>query len=83
MTPAGRGPESGYRGDCRAATNDDLHCVRDEQFGRSAATVTVTVPGLTVAKMAECRWLRPVLVGQFEYVEWTSDAICASYYTSS
>jgi len=30
--------------------------------------------GLTAAKMAECRWLKPVLVGQFEYVEWTSDA---------
>jgi DNA ligase D-like protein (predicted ligase) len=30
--------------------------------------------GLTAAKMAECRWLKPMLVGQFEYVEWTSDA---------
>jgi ATP-dependent DNA ligase len=30
--------------------------------------------GLTAAKMAECRWLKPVLVGQFEFVEWTSDA---------
>src|SRR4029077_13011367 len=30
--------------------------------------------GLTAAKMSECRWLKPVLVGQFEYVEWTSDA---------
>jgi DNA ligase D-like protein (predicted ligase) len=29
--------------------------------------------GLTAAKMAECRWLRPVLVGQFEYVEWTGE----------
>jgi DNA ligase D-like protein (predicted ligase) len=28
--------------------------------------------GLT-AKMAECRWLKPELVGQFEFVEWTSD----------
>jgi ATP-dependent DNA ligase len=28
---------------------------------------------LTAAKMAECRWLRPVLLGQFEFVEWTSD----------
>ncbi len=27
--------------------------------------------GLTAAKMAECRWLKPQLVGQFEYVEWT------------
>ena len=29
--------------------------------------------GLTAAKMAECRWLRPVLVGNFEFVEWTED----------
>jgi len=30
--------------------------------------------GLTAAKMAECRWLRPQLIGQFEFVEWTEDA---------
>ena len=29
--------------------------------------------GLTAAKMAECRWLKPQLVGQFEFVEWTGD----------
>ena len=29
--------------------------------------------GLTAEKMAECRWLKPVLVGQFEFVEWTQD----------
>jgi bifunctional non-homologous end joining protein LigD len=29
--------------------------------------------GLTAKKMAECRWLKPVLVGQFEFVEWTAD----------
>jgi len=29
--------------------------------------------GLTAAKMKECRWLKPKLVGQFEYVEWTPD----------
>jgi DNA ligase D-like protein (predicted ligase) len=29
--------------------------------------------GLTATKMKECRWLRPVLVGQFEFVEWTPD----------
>jgi bifunctional non-homologous end joining protein LigD len=29
--------------------------------------------GLTAKKMAECRWLRPVLVGQFEFLEWTAD----------
>ncbi len=30
--------------------------------------------GLTAAKMEECRWLKPVLVAQFEFVEWTEDA---------
>jgi bifunctional non-homologous end joining protein LigD len=29
--------------------------------------------GLTKDKMADCRWLRPVLVGQFEFLEWTAD----------
>jgi bifunctional non-homologous end joining protein LigD len=29
--------------------------------------------GLTAEKMKECRWLKPVLVGQFEYLEWTPD----------
>ena len=29
--------------------------------------------GLTLAKMQDCRWLRPVLVGQFEFVEWTPE----------
>jgi DNA ligase D-like protein (predicted ligase) len=29
--------------------------------------------GLTAAKMAECRWLKPVTVAHFEFVEWTSD----------
>ena len=24
-------------------------------------------------KMKECRWIKPVLVGQFEFVEWTPD----------
>jgi ATP-dependent DNA ligase len=28
---------------------------------------------LTAEKMKECRWLKPVLVGPFEYVEWTPD----------
>ena len=30
--------------------------------------------GLTAEKMAECRWVRPTLVAQFEFVEWTEDA---------
>jgi bifunctional non-homologous end joining protein LigD len=29
--------------------------------------------GLTAEKMAQCRWVKPVLVGQFEFVEWTPD----------
>ena len=29
--------------------------------------------GLTKEKMADCRWLKPVLVGLFEFVEWTAD----------
>jgi bifunctional non-homologous end joining protein LigD len=29
--------------------------------------------GLTAAKMVECRWVEPRLVGQFEFVECTSD----------
>jgi bifunctional non-homologous end joining protein LigD len=29
--------------------------------------------GLTQAKMADVQWLKPVLVGQFEFLEWTSD----------
>ncbi len=29
--------------------------------------------GLTKAKMQECRWLKPVTVAQFEFVEWTPE----------
>jgi DNA ligase D-like protein (predicted ligase) len=29
--------------------------------------------GLTAAKMNECRWLKPKLVGQFEFAEWTPE----------
>jgi DNA ligase D-like protein (predicted ligase) len=29
--------------------------------------------GVTAEKMKDCQWLRPVLVGQFEFVEWTID----------
>jgi hypothetical protein len=25
------------------------------------------------AKMAECQWLKPVLIAQFEFLEWTAD----------
>jgi DNA ligase D-like protein (predicted ligase) len=30
--------------------------------------------GLTAAKMEDCRWVKPVLAGQFEFVQWTEDA---------
>lgn len=29
--------------------------------------------GLTQEKMRACRWLKPVLVGEFEFTEWTED----------
>jgi bifunctional non-homologous end joining protein LigD len=29
--------------------------------------------GLTASKMAECRWVQPLVVAQFEFVEWTPD----------
>jgi bifunctional non-homologous end joining protein LigD len=29
--------------------------------------------GLTAAKMKDCRWLKPELVGQFEFAEWTPE----------
>jgi bifunctional non-homologous end joining protein LigD len=29
--------------------------------------------GLTAEKMKECMWLKPVLVGEFEFLEWTAD----------
>ena len=29
--------------------------------------------GLTKAKMAECQWVKPVLVCQLKYTEWTRD----------
>ena len=29
--------------------------------------------GITAEKMKDCRWLKPSLVGEFEFVEWTPD----------
>jgi bifunctional non-homologous end joining protein LigD len=29
--------------------------------------------GLTAAQMLKCRWVQPVLVAQFEFVEWTGE----------
>ena len=30
--------------------------------------------GTNSQKMVDCQWLNPLLVGQFEFVEWTQDA---------
>jgi len=60
---------------------------RDQLFRRFRRLIVRTCPfanlpegksgrwgvGLTAGKMQECRWLKPVLVGQFEFVEWTPD----------
>jgi bifunctional non-homologous end joining protein LigD len=29
--------------------------------------------GLTAAKMKDCRWLKPVLIAQIEFLEWTGE----------
>ena len=29
--------------------------------------------GLTAAKMKDCRWVKPVLVAQIEFLEWTGE----------
>jgi ATP-dependent DNA ligase len=34
--------------------------------------------GLTAAKMKDCRWLKPVLVAQIEFLEWTGETTCAT-----
>jgi DNA ligase D-like protein (predicted ligase) len=61
--------------------------LRDELFKKLHVLETATCPfanlpekksgrwgqGLTAAKMSECRWVKPKLVGQFEFVEWTPD----------
>jgi ATP-dependent DNA ligase len=61
--------------------------LRDQLFRRFKGLEIVSCPfanlpesgsgrwsqGLTAAKMKECRWLKPVLVGQFEFAEWTPD----------
>ena len=60
---------------------------RDELFKRFKALETPRCPfvnlpekrsghwgqGLTAEKMADCIWLTPVLVAQFEFLEWTPD----------
>jgi bifunctional non-homologous end joining protein LigD len=60
---------------------------RDQLFKRFQALAAAECPfanlpearsgrwgeGLTEEKMKACRWLKPILVGQFEFVEWTPD----------
>ena len=60
---------------------------RLDLFARLQALETLTCPfsnlpeprggrwgqGLTAAKMAECPWVKPLFVGQFEFLEWTPD----------
>ncbi|MDP9162189.1 MAG: non-homologous end-joining DNA ligase [Acidobacteriota bacterium] len=49
---------------------EDTHCpfanLPEKKSGRWGQ-------GLTAAKMKDCHWLKPQLVGQFEFVEWTAD----------
>jgi bifunctional non-homologous end joining protein LigD len=61
--------------------------VREQLFRKFAGLETTACPfanlpeeksgrwgqGLTKAKMADCRWLKPILVGQFEFLEWTGE----------
>jgi bifunctional non-homologous end joining protein LigD len=47
-------------------TECPFHNLPEKKAGRWGA-------GLTAAKMEGCRWLMPLLVGQFEFVEWTED----------
>jgi DNA ligase D-like protein (predicted ligase) len=60
--------------------------VRREVFDRFAGLATIQCPfanlpekrrtmwALTVAEMKNCRWLKPRLVAQIEFTEWTPDA---------
>jgi bifunctional non-homologous end joining protein LigD len=59
--------------------------VRREVFQRFAEFETVNCPfanlpekrrtqwALTADEMKECRWLKPLLVAQIEFTEWTPD----------
>jgi ATP-dependent DNA ligase len=61
--------------------------VRDRLFKRFPSMETPQCPfhnlpearsgrwwqGLTKAKMPDCRWLKPMLVAQIEFLEWTAD----------
>ena len=61
--------------------------LREQLFGRFRSLEVADCPfanlpearsgrwgeGLTAVKMKDCHWLRPILVGQFEFTEWTPD----------
>jgi len=51
-----------------AAAND--HGAPDQH---SRISANRRCQGLNAEKMKECRWLKPALIGQFEFVEWTAD----------
>jgi bifunctional non-homologous end joining protein LigD len=38
-----------------------------------STTLAGVVDGLTAEKMKDCVWLKPALVAQFEFLEWTPD----------
>jgi ATP-dependent DNA ligase len=40
---------------------------------KDANDLLSTGAGLTPAKVKECRWIKPVLVGHFEFTEWTPE----------
>ena len=58
--------KTGRSGYAPACANEWVRGVPEAKSGRWGQ-------GLTKAKMAECQWLKPVLVGQFEFLEWTGD----------
>jgi hypothetical protein len=47
-----------------------------------SAIRTMGRAGLTAAKMADCRWLKPPLVGQFEFVKWAHRTIICAIHDS-
>ena len=74
---------------CYAArtSNGLTSTARDQIYGRFRGLESIECPfvnlpeagsghgreRLTADKMKDCRWLKPVLVAQFEYLEWTPD----------
>jgi ATP-dependent DNA ligase len=52
------------------ATRDSSGGLRGRRACRRAVTKTGWIRKF---KILECRWLKPQLVGQFEFVEWTED----------